>query len=112
MPHTPKAFAAACALTLSFALTPAALGTPTAHADTATTVIRSADETPGAETPGTEAQGTAKPKPPNGYGLRLTTFNILSSSIARGGVDRATRAARWVQDQGADAAAFQEVAKD
>ncbi|HXH80484.1 endonuclease/exonuclease/phosphatase family protein [Nocardioides sp.] len=103
MPHTPKAFAAACALTLSLALTPAALGTPTAHADmTSTPVTITADETPGAE----------KPKPPNGYGLRLTTFNILSSSIARGGVDRATRAARWVQEQGADAAAFQEVAKD
>ena len=54
----------------------------------------------------------AAEKPRNGYGLRLTTFNILSSSIARGGIDRATRAARWVQDQGADAAAFQEVAKD
>ncbi|UUZ58162.1 hypothetical protein [Nocardioides sp. B-3] len=39
-------------------------------------------------------------KPRNGYGLRLTTFNILSSSIARGGIDRATRAARWVQGPG------------
>lgn len=48
----------------------------------------------------------------NGYGLRLTTFNILSSSVARGGVDRASRAARWVQQEGADVAAFQEVAKD
>ncbi len=105
MPHTPKAFAAACALTLSLALTPAALGAPAAHADTTSTpVTTSADETP--------ASATDKPKPPNGYGLRLTTFNILSSSIARGGVDRATRAARWVQEQGADAAAFQEVAKD
>lgn len=51
-------------------------------------------------------------RPPNGYSVRLTTFNILSSSIARGGVDRATRAARWVQGEQADAAAFQEVAKD
>ncbi|QIK75641.1 endonuclease/exonuclease/phosphatase family protein [Nocardioides piscis] len=59
-----------------------------------------------------DAESAATPAPRNGYGVRLTTFNILSSSIARGGVDRATRAARWVQDQGADAAAFQEVAKD
>ena len=51
-------------------------------------------------------------RPRNGYGVRLTTFNILSSAMARGGVDRATRAARWVQDQDATAAAFQEVAKD
>ena len=32
--------------------------------------------------------------------------------MARGGIDRATRAARWVQGQGATVAAFQEVAKD
>jgi hypothetical protein len=46
------------------------------------------------------------------YHVRLTTFNILSSSIAPGGLDRARRAARWVQAQRADVAAFQEVAKD
>lgn len=54
----------------------------------------------------------ASDRPANGYDVRLTTFNILSSSMARGGVDRASRAASWVQAQGADAAAFQEVAKD
>jgi hypothetical protein len=32
--------------------------------------------------------------------------------MARGGVDRASRAARWVQDQDATVSAFQEVAKD
>jgi len=104
MSHTPKALAAACALTVSLALTPVAPGAPAARAEaTHTQVTRAAQETPGS---------SEKPKPPNGYGLRLTTFNILSSSIARGGIDRATRAARYVQEQGADAAAFQEVAKD
>lgn len=110
MAHTPKAFAAACALTVSLALTPVVTGGPAAQADRADqppTTSTTAVETPAAsEVPATPA------KPRNGYGLRLTTFNILSSSIARGGIDRATRAARWVQDQGADAAAFQEVAKD
>ena len=106
MAHTPKAFAAACALTVSLALTP---------------VLDGRSRRPGrARAPaGDDHPPTRRPqrprprsKPRNGYGLRLTTFNILSSSIARGGIDRATRAARWVQDQGADAAAFQEVAKD
>ncbi|EON24739.1 endonuclease/exonuclease/phosphatase [Nocardioides sp. CF8] len=98
MAPTPKAFAAACALTVSLALTPV-IATPVAGAEPTSTETT------------TEAPA-APAKPRNGYGLRLTTFNILSSSIARGGIDRATRAARWVQDQGADAAAFQEVAKD
>ena len=103
MPHTSKTLAAACALSLALVLAPVATGA-SAHAAVADTQItRSADEAPAS---------AEAPKPPNGYGLRLTTFNILSSSIARGGIDRATRAARWVQDQGADAAAFQEVAKD
>ena len=61
----------------------------------------------------TTAGASAEPTSPrNGYGLRLTTFNILSSSMSRGGIDRASRAARWVQNEGADVAAFQEVAKD
>jgi hypothetical protein len=105
MPHTPKTLAAACALTLGLVLAPMAPGAPASRAEASTDrqIVRYADEPPAS---------AGAPKPPNGYGLRLTTFNILSSSIARGGVDRATRAARWVQDQGADAAAFQEVAKD
>lgn len=98
MAPTPKAFAAACALTVSLALTPV-LATPVAGATTA-----------GSDTSTQTVDAPAKPR--NGYGVRLTTFNILSSSIARGGIDRATRAARWVQAQEADAAAFQEVAKD
>jgi hypothetical protein len=56
-----------------------------------------------------------KPKPQphkDGFKVRITTFNILTSSIAAGGVTRARRAARWVQKQGAIASAFQEVAKD
>lgn len=105
MAHTPQAFAAACALTVSLALTPV-LATPVAGAAPARSdATRTSTET-------TDAGMPAPTKPRNGYGLRLTTFNILSSSIARGGIDRATRAARWVQDQDADAAAFQEVAKD
>lgn len=102
MAHTPKAFAAACALTVSLALTPVLTGVPLAQADP--------KPTPVAPTTPVAAEAPAEPR--NGYGLRLTTMNILTSSIARGGIDRATRAARWVQDQGADAAAFQEVAKD
>lgn len=105
MAHTPQAFAAACALTVSLALAPVLTGGPAAQADPTPA------STPTTTTVEAPAQPTAE-KPRNGYGVRLTTFNILSSSIARGGIDRATRAARWVQDQGADAAAFQEVAKD
>ena len=61
------------------------------------------------------ASTSAKPKPDprkDGFKVRITTFNILTSSIAAGGVNRAHRAARWVQKQGAIASAFQEVAKD
>lgn len=105
MAHTPKAFAAACALTVSLALTPVITGGPAAQAEPTPAPVPTT-------TPVEAPAAPAAEKPRNGYGLRLTTFNILSSSIARGGIDRATRAARWVQDQGADAAAFQEVAKD
>jgi hypothetical protein len=109
MATIPRAFAAACALTVSLALTPV-LTAPVAGATSA-----ASDESQtgtDASTDTTTAVPAVPAKPRNGYGLRLTTFNILSSSIARGGIDRATRAAHWVQDQGADAAAFQEVAKD
>ena len=112
MAPTPKAFAAACALAVSLALTPV-LTTPVAGAAPAgsdasqTSTETSTDAT--TEAPAVPAEPA---RPRNGYGVRLTTFNILSSSIARGGIDRASRAAHWVQDQGADAAAFQEVAKD
>lgn len=61
------------------------------------------------------ATASAKPKPDprkDGFKVRVTTFNILTSSIARGGTDRARRAARWVQNEGAIVSAFQEVAKD
>jgi endonuclease/exonuclease/phosphatase (EEP) superfamily protein YafD len=109
MAPTPQAFAAACALTVSLALMPV-LATPVAGA-----VAGAAASTEPTAEPTTDAstEAPADPaRPRNGYGVRLTTFNILSSSIARGGIDRATRAAHWVQEQGADAAAFQEVAKD
>ena len=66
----------------------------------------------GLAAPSMAVDSTTGEKPPNGYGIRLTTFNILSSSLARGGTSRAHRAARWVQGEGADVAAFQEVAKD
>lgn len=106
MPRSLKALAAACALAVSLTLIPVAPGVAAAAAQASVTpVTQSADDK-------REPASNKAPKPPNGYGVRLTTFNILSSSIARGGVDRATRAARWVQAQGADAAAFQEVAKD
>ncbi len=105
MAITPKAFAAACALTLSLVLMPAlapVLPAPVAGATPARDDV--------ATTGGAASEAPLRPR--NGFGVRLTTLNILSSSIARGGIDRATRAARWVQDQEADAAAFQEVAKD
>jgi endonuclease/exonuclease/phosphatase (EEP) superfamily protein YafD len=102
MAHTPKAFAVACALAVSLLLMPV-LASPVAGAAASSDTSTQAT---------TETTSEAPAKPRNGFGLRLTTFNILSGSIARGGIDRATRAARWVQDQGADAAAFQEVAKD
>ena len=92
-----KALAVVVSLLVSLALVPVLALAPASAAPSTDT---------------SDASAAAAPAPRNGYGVRLTTFNILSSSIARGGVDRATRAARWVQDQGADAAAFQEVAKD
>lgn len=106
MPFTPKAIAAACALGVSLTLTTVASGTPTANAGAAAAQTRDLQHV------SASTDQATKPKKRNGYGVRLTTFNILSSSIARGGVDRASRAARWVQGQNADAAAFQEVAKD
>lgn len=112
MAHTPKAFASACALTVSLALTPVLTGGQAAQAEPAPAPATATETPPATETPAAPEAAGAPAKPRNGYGLRLTTFNILSSSIARGGIDRATRAARWVQDQSADAAAFQEVAKD
>ena len=84
-------------------LTPA-LATGTAHAEPGTSA--------GSTTTSTTSAAQPASRPRNGYGVRLTTFNILSSAMARGGVDRAARAARWVQKQDATAAAFQEVAKD
>ncbi len=104
MPHTPKALAAACALTVSLALSPLLTAGSSAGAETS--------GTPSTTTTADATDAPTASKPRNGYGLRLTTFNILSSSMTRGGVDRAARAARWVQGQEADAAAFQEVAKD
>ncbi len=114
MPHTPQAFAAACALALSLSLSPLSplspLATPGATAASETPT--SAPSTSSTDTSTEAPAAPSAPEPRNGYGVHLTTFNILTGSIARGGVDRATRAARWVQEQGADAAAFQEVAKD
>jgi endonuclease/exonuclease/phosphatase (EEP) superfamily protein YafD len=47
-----------------------------------------------------------------GYGIKVMTFNILSSSMAPGGLDRAAEAARQVQQTGRTVASFQEVAGD
>ena len=102
MPPTTKSFVAAGVLALGLSTTPA-IATGPAHADTSTTSTTSTS---------TSTSTTTESRPRNGYGVRLTTFNILSSAMARGGIDRATRAARWVQGEGATVAAFQEVAKD
>jgi hypothetical protein len=82
-----------------------AIATGTAHAEPGTSDTSTS-------TTSTTSAGSTPARPRNGYGVRLTTFNILSSAMARGGIDRAARAARWVQKQDATAAAFQEVAKD
>jgi hypothetical protein len=101
MPPTTKSLVAAGVLALGLSTTPA-VATGIAHAEPATSTTTTATST----TPSTGD------RPRNGYGVRLTTFNILSSAMARGGVDRATRAARWVQKENATVSAFQEVAKD
>jgi endonuclease/exonuclease/phosphatase family metal-dependent hydrolase len=102
MPPTTKTFLAAGVLALGLGAAPAVTTGP-AHADTPSTTTSSS---------ATTTSATSESRPRNGYGVRLTTFNILSSAMARGGIDRATRAARWVQGQEADVSAFQEVAKD
>ena len=112
MLRTPKALVSACALTFALALSPAMSGAATPLEPGPGAGSEADPEATPTESTPTESAPTESPKPPNGYGIRLTTFNILSSSLARGGIDRATRAARWVQDRGSDAAAFQEVAKD
>ena len=103
MPPTTKSLVAAGVLALGLSTTPA-IATGPAHADTTTTTSTTSTST--------STSTTTESRPRNGYGVRLTTFNILSSAMARGGIDRATRAARWVQGEGATVAAFQEVAKD
>jgi hypothetical protein len=102
MPPTTKSLVAAGVLALGLSTTPT-IATGPAHADTTTTT---------STTSTSSTSTTTESRPRNGYGVRLTTFNILSSAMARGGIDRATRAARWVQGEGATVAAFQEVAKD
>lgn len=100
MLKTPRMLLAAPLLTLALTA-PAATAVPLADAADAVSVRTS------------DAPVAEKPKQKrNGYGLRLTTFNVLTSSIRPGGVDRAHRAARWVQGERAHVAAFQEVAKD
>ncbi len=113
MAPTPRAFVAACALAFSVAVTPTIVAGTAAHAEPAPAPASAPEQAKPVKPAVPTVPATVPPtRPRNGYGLRLTTFNILSSSMARGGTDRASRAARWVQDQGADAAAFQEVAKD
>lgn len=102
MPST-TSLVAAGVLALGLSTAPAVTTGP-AHADTPTTTSTTSTST--------TTSTTTDSRPRNGYGVRLTTFNILSSAMARGGIDRATRAARWVQGEGATVAAFQEVAKD
>lgn len=102
MPST-TSLVAAGVLALGLSTAPAVTTGP-AHADTPTTTSTTSTST--------TTSTTTDSRPRNGYGVRLTTFNILSSAMARGGIDRATRAARWVQGEGAAVAAFQEVAKD
>lgn len=98
MPSTTKSLVGVLAVVIGLSTTPA-ITTGAAHADTPTTTTPS-------------ARSATDSRPRNGYGVRLTTFNILSSAMARGGIDRASRAARWVQGQNATVSAFQEVAKD
>ena len=105
MPPTTKSLVGVLALLLGLSTIPD-LTSGTAHADAAQT------STSTTSTGASSTRSTTDGRPRNGYGVRLTTFNILSSAMARGGIDRATRAARWVQKEGATVAAFQEVAKD
>ena len=105
MPPTTKSLVGVLALLLGLSTIPA-LTSGTAHADAAQTTTTTIS------TGASSARSTTDGRPRNGYGVRLTTFNILSSAMARGGIDRATRAARWVQKEGATVSAFQEVAKD
>ncbi|KRF30263.1 hypothetical protein [Nocardioides sp. Soil805] len=102
MPPTTKTFLAAGVLALGLGSAPAVTSGP-AHADTPSTSTTTTTST---------STSTTDSRPRNGYGVRITTFNILSSAMARGGIDRAGRAARWVQKEEATVAAFQEVAKD
>ncbi len=105
MPSTTPSFVAAGVLALGLSMTPA-ITTGPAHAEPASPTTTTSTTTASTTPP------TTAGRPRNGYGVRLTTFNILSSAMARGGVDRASRAARWVQKEGATVSAFQEVAKD
>jgi hypothetical protein len=121
MRSTTPHLVAAGVLALGLSTTPA-ITTGTAHAEpaprtttstsTSTSTTSIPASTTATPTTATTPAAPAESRPRNGYGVRLTTFNILSSSMARGGVDRAGRAARWVQSQGATVSAFQEVAKD
>jgi hypothetical protein len=113
MPSTTTSLVAAGVLALGLGTTPA-LTTGPAHADPSSsrTITTTTTSTTTTSTADTSTRSATDARPRNGYGVRLTTFNILSSAMARGGVDRAARAARWVQGQNATVSAFQEVAKD
>jgi hypothetical protein len=49
---------------------------------------------------------------PNGYGVNVASFNILSSSMRRGGVNRAHRAASAIQNTRSEVVSLQEIAAD
>uniref|UniRef100_UPI003568A1A3 hypothetical protein n=1 Tax=Nocardioides sp. TaxID=35761 RepID=UPI003568A1A3 len=100
-----KSLVAVSALALSLSATPLVPGPAQAQIGVQSGVAAVASPSLG------QAAKTRQPRR-EGYRMRITTFNILSSAHRSGGLDRARRAARWVQKQGAVAAAFQEVAKD
>ena len=58
------------------------------------------------------ATSEAPHKAKRGYGIKVMTFNILTSSMAAGGLDRAAEAADQVQQTGRTVVSFQEVAGD
>jgi endonuclease/exonuclease/phosphatase family metal-dependent hydrolase len=109
MPST-KSLVAAGVLALGLSTSPALTSGPALAAPASTSTSTSPSISTTNDPASTRSATDARPR--NGYGVRLTTFNILSSAMARGGIDRASRAARWVRGQGATVSAFQEVAKD
>lgn len=65
-----------------------------------------------ASTQSTDASAAGEKERVRGFGARVMSYNILSSSMAAGGIDRAHRVANQVQETRRNVIAFQEVAGD